>query len=435
MNMTRKEIMPGVWLSHLREDKFKTACLSLSLLTQLEQETAAMNALIPYVLRRGCTRYRDMEALSARMEELYGSAVEPVVRRIGEIQCLGFFASLPEGAFLPDGKGVLEDVAMLMGELLLDPLKRGGLLYKPYVDSEREKMLERLRARINEKRSYSVRRCIEEMCCCEDFAVGGLGGIDECESINYQKLTKRYRELLQSSPVEVFYCGRESFNKVSAAMKDALMTLPRGEIDYDIGTDVRMNSLEEKPRFYEEQLDVTQGKLVMGFRLGQCMEQPDIPALHVFNAIYGGGSFSKLFLNVRERLSLCYYAFSALEIHKGIMLVSCGVDFDKFEPARDEIFAQLEAMRKGDISEEELLAAKACVASDLRSFEDSQAELEGFYLSNALMGAEYSPLELSELVGEVTVETVRDIARSVECDMIYFLSGDGESEEDTDADD
>lgn len=435
MNMTRKEIMPGVWLSHLREDKFKTACLSLSLLTQLERETAAMNALIPYVLRRGCTRYRDMEAISARLEELYGCAIEPVVRRIGEIQCLGFYASVPEGAFLPQGKGVLEDAAMLMGELLLSPLKRGGLLYKPYVDSEKEKMLERLRARINEKRSYSVRRCIEEMCCCEDFAVGALGGEDECESINYQKLTKRYRELLQSSPVEIFYCGRDGFDKVSAAMKDALMTLPRGEIDYDIGTDVRMNSLEENPRFYEEKLDVTQGKLVLGFRLGQCMEQPDIPALHVFNAIYGGGSFSKLFLNVRERLSLCYYAFSALELHKGIMLVSCGVDFDKFEPAKEEIFAQLEAMRSGDISEEELWAAKACVASDLRSFDDSQAELEGFYLSNALMGAQYSPLELSELVGEVTAESVKEIARSLECDMIYFLSGDEESEEDTDADD
>lgn len=435
MNVTRKEIMPGVWLSHLREEKFKTACLSLSLLTQLQRETAAMNALIPYVLRRGCTRYRDMEALSARMEELYGSAVEPVVRRIGEIQCLGFFASLPEGAFLPGGESVLENVSMLVGELLLSPLKRGGLLYKPYVDSEKEKMLERLRARINEKRSYSVRRCIEEMCCYEDFAVGGLGGIDECEGINYQKLTKRYRELLQSSPVEVFYCGRESFDRVSAAMRDALMTLPRGEIDYDIGTDVRMNSLEEKPRFYEEKLDVTQGKLVIGFRLGQCMELPDIPALHVFNAVYGGGSFSKLFLNVRERLSLCYYAYSALELHKGIMLVSCGVDFDKFEPARDEIFAQLEAMRRGEISQAELAAAKACVASDLRSFEDSQAELEGFYLSNALMGAEYSPMELAELVDEVAVDSVQQIARSVECDMIYFLSGDGDSEEDLNEDD
>ena len=101
MELTRTEILPGVWLNALHTEKFKTACLSLSLLTQLKRETASMNALIPYVLRRGTTRYPDMEALSARMDELYGTAVEPVVRRIGEIQCLGFYASIPEGDFLP----------------------------------------------------------------------------------------------------------------------------------------------------------------------------------------------------------------------------------------------------------------------------------------------------------------------------------------------
>ena len=88
MQVKRSEILPGVYLSYLHSDKFKTACLSLSLLTQLKRETAAQNAILPYVLRRGTTLYGDMEALSARMDELYGAAVEPVVRRIGEIQCL-----------------------------------------------------------------------------------------------------------------------------------------------------------------------------------------------------------------------------------------------------------------------------------------------------------------------------------------------------------
>ena len=136
MELTRTEIMPGVWLSHLLTDKFKTACLSLSMLTQLKRETASMNALIPHVLRRGTTRYPDMESLSARMEELYGTAVEPVVRRIGEIQCLGFFASIPEGAFLPGGQSVLHDACELLGQLLLSPATRGGLLLPRYVDSD-----------------------------------------------------------------------------------------------------------------------------------------------------------------------------------------------------------------------------------------------------------------------------------------------------------
>lgn len=434
MEITRTELMPGVWLNHLRSDKFKTACMSLTLLTQLKRDSASMNALIPYVLRRGTTRYGDMEALSARLEELYGAAVEPVVRRIGEIQCVGFYASLPEREYLPGGQDVLRDTAELMGELLLSPATRGGLLLPQYVDSERDKMLDTIRSRINEKRGYSLFRCIEEMCCYEDFAVGRLGGETECQAIHYQKLTKHYRALLQTCPLEIFYCGRAGEDEVASATRDALSALPRGGIDYDLGTDVRMNALEEAPRYVEEELPVSQGKLVIGFRLGECMEDPDIAALHVFNSVYGSGTSSKLFMNVRERLSLCYYASSIIDIHKGIMLVASGIEFEKFGAARDEILAQLEAMKRGEITEAELNAAKAGVASDLRSLMDSQGELEGFYLAQALDGADYGPMELAELAESVTKEDVVAIANSVECDLIYFLKGGGDAGEDEEED-
>ena len=430
MELTRSEILPGVWLNHLRSEKFKTACLSLSLLTQLKRETAAMNALIPYVLRRGTARFPDMEALSARMEELYGTAVEPAVRKIGEIQCLGFYASIPEGEFLPGGQNVLHDAAELLGQLLLAPATRGGLLLPQYVDSEKEKLLDRIRSRVNYKSSYALSRCVEEMCCCEDFAVSRLGGEDECEAINYKKLTKQYHTLLQQSPVEIFYCGRAAEKELRTALRDALITLPRGEIDYEIGTDLRMNALEDRPRFVEEELDVNQGNLVIGWRLGDCMEDPDQAAILVFNAVYGGGTSSKLFRNVRERLQLCYHAGSLADTHKGLLLVSSGIAFDKLEQARDEIFAQLEAMRRGEITEEELSAARAGVASDLRAMTDSQGELEGFLLAQTLDGLEYGPLELAALAEDVTKEDVVRIARSVDCDLIYFLKGGKPEDED-----
>ena len=430
MELTRSEILPGVWLNHLRSEKFKTACLSLSLLTQLKRETAAMNALIPYVLRRGTARFPDMEALSARMEELYGTAVEPAVRKIGEIQCLGFFASIPEGEFLPGGQNVLHDAAELLGQLLLAPATRGGLLLPQYVDSEKEKLLDRIRSRVNYKSSYALSRCVEEMCCCEDFAVSRLGGEDECEAINYKKLTKQYHTLLQQSPVEIFYCGRAAEKELRTALRDALITLPRGEIDYEIGTDLRMNALEDRPRFVEEELDVNQGNLVIGWRLGDCMEDPDQAAILVFNAVYGGGTSSKLFRNVREKLQLCYHAGSLADTHKGLLLVSSGIAFDKLEQARDEIFAQLEAMRRGEITEEELSAARAGVASDLRAMTDSQGELEGFLLAQTLDGLEYGPLELAALAEDVTKEDVVRIAQSVDCDLIYFLKGGKPEDED-----
>ena len=428
MGFNRTELMPGVFLSHLRSDKFKTACMSVTLLTQLRRETAAMNAVIPFVLRRGTTRYSDMEQLSRRMDELYGAAVEPVVRRIGEIQCIGFYGSFPEPDYLPGGEALLGDTCALMAQLLLDPVTRGGLLLPQYVDSEREKLLDIIRSRMNDKRSYALTRCIEEMCCYEDFAVSRFGSESEAENIHYKKLTRHFRELIQTCPVEIFYCGKTDFKAVSAAMRDAFSAMPRGEIDYDIGTDLRMNAVEDHVRFVEEEMDVTQGKLVLGFRLGECMEEPDIPALYVFNAVYGSGATSKLFMNVREKLSLCYYASSAVYLHKGIMLVSSGIEFDKLDAARDEILAQLDSVRRGEITDDELRSAKKSVASDLRAVQDSIGELEGFYLSQALDGLDYGPAELAALAEDVTKEDVQAIAESIECDLIYFLKGSGEED-------
>ena len=428
MEFNRTELMPGVFLSHLRSDKFKTACMSVTLLTQLRRETAAMNAVIPFVLNRGTTRYGDMEQLSRRMDELYGAAVEPVVRRIGEIQCIGFYGSFPEPDYLPGGEALLGDTCALMAQLLLDPATRGGLLLPQYVDSEREKLLDIIRSRMNDKRSYALTRCIEEMCCYEDFAVSRFGSESEAENIHYKKLTRHYRELIQTCPVEIFYCGKTDFKAVSAAMREAFSTMPRGEIEYDIGTDLRMNAVEDHVRFVEEEMDVTQGKLVLGFRLGECMEEPDIPALYVFNAVYGSGATSKLFMNVREKLSLCYYASSAVYLHKGIMLVSSGIEFDKLDAARDEILAQLDSVRRGEITDDELRSAKKSVASDLRAVQDSIGELEGFYLSQALDGLDYGPAELAALAEDVTKEDVQAIAKSIECDLIYFLKGSGEED-------
>lgn len=433
MDISREEILPGVELTCLRSDKFKTACLSLSLLTQLKRETASMNALIPLVLRRGTTQYPDMEALSKKLDELYGTAIEPVVRRIGEIQCIGFYASIPETDFLPGRQDVLCDTAELMGQLLLSPVTRGGLLLPDYVESEREKMAELIRSRVNDKRGYAMLRCMEEMCCYEDYAVSRFGSEADCESIHYQKLTRHYRSILQTSPVEIFYCGRADSRRVARVFRDALSMLPRGEIDYDIGTDVRMNAVEAQPRYVEEEMNVSQGKLVIGFRLGDVMEEPDIAAIYVFNSVFGSGSTSKLFVNVREKLQLCYYAGSSVDIHKGIMLVSSGIEFDKFDAAKAEILSQLDEMKNGNITDDELNAAKSGIASALRSGMDSQGELEGFFLSQTLAGLDYGPMELAQLVEEVTKDSVVSVAKSVECDLVYFLKGSGEAAEDEEA--
>ena len=430
MEYTRAEIINGVWLTHIRSDKFKTACLSITLLTQLQRESAAMNALLPLVLRRGTARYTDMEAISRRLDELYGAAIEPVVRRIGEIQCLGFFASVPEEDYLPAGADTLRGTCELMGQMLLAPNTRGGLLLPDYVDSERDKLIEMIRAQLNDKLSYSISRCIEEMCCCENFAVSRFGDEESAAAIRYQKLTKQYRNLIQTSPIEIFYCGRAEEKRVESLLRDALSTLPRGEIDYDIGTDVRLNALEETPREYTEQMNVTQAKLVIGWRLGKAMDDPNPAALRLFASLFGGSTASKLFVNVREKLSLCYFASAVADVHKGVLRAYAGTEADNVGRAKEEIFAQLASIANGEITDEELSAARADVKSALKSALDVQGALEGFYLSAALDGADYSPEELSALVDDVTKEELVEIARGCECDMIYTLTGDGSEEDD-----
>ena len=430
MEYFREELFPCVSLTAVQTDKFKTGCMTAYLLTQLHRETAAENAVLPYVLRRGTKSLPDMRRISERLDALYGAEIEPSVRKLGEIQAVGFYAGFAEDAFLPGETDVLGEVISLLSELWLSPATRGGLFLPAYVDSEREQLVERIERVKNDKRSWAFRRLRENMCAYEDYATGAYGTADEAGSIHYVKLTKHYKELLAVSPMEIFYCGSLGADAVAEKLSDAFSGMPRGEIDYDIGTDIRMNAVEESVREFTDELSVTQGKLVMGYRLGDCMEDPDIAALYVFNAVFGGCVTSKLFMNVREKLSLCYYASSLVDLHKGLMIVSSGVDFDKFGAAKDEICAQLEAIKRGEVTDDELLAAKKSVASDLRATLDSQYNLEGFYLANTIDGLDFDPEELAEAVECVELQAVVDIANSVVGDAVYYLRGNGEEDSD-----
>lgn len=377
-----------------------------------------------------------MDAIAAACDELYGARILPIVRKKGEILALGFYAGFIADRFAPRGEKLLEPVADLVGEMLLSPATRGGLLRRDYVESEKEKLVDDIRARINDKRDYAAFRAMEEMCAYEDYGCDDMGSEEEAQNVSYVELTRHYHTLLQESPIEIFYCGSAKPQRVERALRDALITLPRGEINYDIGTDVRMNALDAEPRLFTEELDVTQGKLVMGWRMGECMEDPNFAALRVFNALYGGSVSSKLFANVREKLSLCYYADSYVDALKGVMFVSSGIECAKFEEAKNEILAQLKAVADGDFSDEDLSAAKKTVASDLRAATDSPGALESLYLTQMLLGLDYGPVELAALAEDVSKEEIITIASGVELDTVYFLcKGEDEEEEEDEADD
>ena len=421
--VSRRELFPGVWLRTVHTNKFKSAYLSVTLLAPLEPETAAANALIPSVLRRGTAAHPDMESLSAALDELYGGAIEPAVRRKGETQCVGFVASFLDDAYALNGEKILESAAALLGELLLRPYTQDGIFCPDYTAGERANLIDRIRGQINDKRSYATHRLIQLMCGEEAFGTDKLGDETTAAAITPASLWQRYQELLRTAAVEVYYCGSAQPERVEAALRSALSGLPVNEARVVPDCEVRIHA-GTQPRVVEEALDVTQGKLAMGFRTGgiTCWEE-EYPALAMCSAVFGGTTLSKLFLNVREKLSLCYYASSMLEKLKGLMLVSSGIEFDKYQTARDEILAQLEAVRRGEIADWELEGARRTLISGHLATLDDQARQEEFWLGQAAAGLDTTIQELAGQFEAITREQVAQAARKLELDTIYFLKG------------
>lgn len=408
--------MPGVFATCLRTEKFQTGVLSLHLLTALDRQTAAMNAMLPDVLRRGTVRAPDLAALAAQLERLQGARIEPSVRKLGEIQCLGFVVDVPE-----DGAG-LAGIASLLGELLLAPNTRGGLLLPQYVEDAKQKLLAQIRAKLDNSAAYAQMRLTELMCPGETYGVNVLGDEETAEDIDYVPLTRHYRSLLSTAPMEIFYCGSDDPEQVCATMTEALLPLPRGEIDLDIGTDIRLNTVEEQPRRFDEELDGSPGTLVIGYRLGEAMEQPDMAALRVLNALYGGAQPRDPAAKGQAPSAPGCRVCSALDLTKGIMTVTGDVDPADYETVLAALDRRLLALKNGDFTHEALQAARLAVSDAALALTDDPTALEKFWLEQNLLGLDYDPEELAALAELVTKEDVVTAAAGIGCDAVYFRS-------------
>lgn len=418
MNENRREIMENVYLTYLPATKFKTGCLSAQLVTPLRRETAAWNALLPPVLSRGTVRYPDMESLSAAMDRLYGMNLSTTIRKRGERQCVGFVTTVIDDRYAPGGEPLLEPAAQLLGELFLDPVTRGGRFLPEYVESEKTNLIDSIRSIRNDKRDWArPPRLLEEMCAAEPYGVSRWGDEQSAAKINNQKLYQYSQRLLTESRLELFYCGSAERRRVEDALLEAFAALPRG-VPAELSAPERPAAPSE-PRFVTETMDVTQGKLAMGFRCAT----DDIPAMILANLLFGGTSNSKLFMNVREKLSLCYYASSLYARSKGILTVSSGIETKDYDRALAEILHQLEAVQRGEWEDWELAAARSAMRASLQSLGDSQGAMENYYLGQAATGQDESPEELLVLLSEVTPERIRAAAQSVKLDTVYFLKG------------
>lgn len=415
--MTRTELSGGVFLTYLPAKKFKTSVLSAQFIVPLRWETASANALLSAILRRGTVTYPDMGALSARLDRLYGARIDATIRKRGEAQCVGFVASLIDDCFAPGGERLLEPAADLLGELICRPVTRDGLFLEEYFENEKTNLIDAIRSILNDKRAYADSRLLQEMCTGEPYGVPRLGNEQITAALHPQMVFDAYRELISSSRLEIFYSGSAERSRVEDALRSALADLPRKGIEPSPEPVPHVPAPE--PRVLTERLEVTQGKLGMGFSCGS----EDAPALLLGNTLFGGSSNSRLFLNVREKLSLCYYASSNYHRQKGLITVSSGIEFENYQKALDEITAQLEAVRKGRLEDWELEAARSTLLNAYASMGDSQGKLENFYLGQTATGRNETPEELADQVRSVTQERICQAMSTVKLDTVYFLQG------------
>lgn len=412
-------VAPGVTLRALQTDKFKTACFSVNFLRTHRAETAAADALLPSVLLRGSSQYPDMQQISVRLDELYGASFGTLVRRKGEIALTGFYADFIEDAFLPEGESIFADMLAFLEDVLWHPVTEQGVFCKKFVEGEKQNLINTIEATLNDKRSYAAQRMLEIMFRDESYGVPRLGRVEDVERLTAEDLWKHYQDTLLRCPVEIFYAGRKSPEEAAAAFAKVFAQRQEAVWEPLQSSPFRpVSSLKE----VSEPMDVTQGKLVMGLRTPIVQGDSRYAALSLLNAVLGSGMTSKLFVHVREERSLCYYASTAIEKYKGLLTISSGIEFSDYETAKDAILNELEACKRGDITEQELESARLQVLSGLRMALDVPARLDDFYLGMAIQPGEDLPQHM-ERIRHLTVTDLSEAARTLQLDTIYFLKG------------
>ncbi len=421
MKIKRNNLYQNVNLTHIETNKFKNNFISVSFLSNLTLEHASEHALLPSVLLRGTSEHPNLQSMSKKMEELYGSIFNPMVYKVGEIQVCGIYISCPEEDLLPKNSNVLEQALKFSGEIFQHPYTTNSLFYEDYVSSESQKLCSKIRSIYNNKRAYAQFRCIQEMCSGENFAIPALGTISGAEAINAVRLFNEYQKLIKFAPVEVFYCGTKSIEEFEDIFSKVNVIPERQSPVCIHDTDITMSPKVRQPAYKEEEANTEQTNLVMGFRLSKSMKFANLAALQLFNILFGGAPTSKLFTSIREAKSLCYFIDSSINISKGIMLVSAGTDDSDVQTVIQEVNEELDKMKRGIISNFEINTAKKTLINDVGILNDSASALEHFYIANAARKLFFTTTEYVKQIRAVDKNEIVSVAKNISLDQIFIL--------------
>ncbi len=415
-----KQLAEGVRLCMVQTDRFKTSNIKIAMAMPMSSNLSA-NALMLYLLKRSCRQYPDFAQLNRRLDELYGACLSASVMKLGEAQVLSLDITCIDDRFaLEEGESISAGCAALLTGLLFEPNVENGAFDETALQDEKRLLLQRMEEEVNDKRAFAMQRCEELLCQNELYGRNKYGTPEEVEAVTAGDVYAAWQNVLRTAPIMITAVNGSDGKGVEKVFAARFKKAEREPVA--IETEFRAKA--GRFRRVCETFKVNQGKLVLGFRAGMESRKDCFAAETVMNDLFGGNVYSKLFLNVREKLSLCYYCWSRLAARKGIVLVHCGIDTENEKKASAEILAQLADMRAGKFTEEDITASKMGLRERYMSSEDTPEGITAWYCSQVLDDTLMTPADMVKQTDAVTKDEICDAARRMGLETIYMLSAE-----------
>lgn len=422
--LDRVQIADGVYFNTIYDDRFKTSRIAVTMLVGLNRDTVAANAIVPNILTRCCEDYPTFLDLSKKLNMMYGASISGRGGKLGEVQPITISAVGIDDRYSLDGKSVYKEMAQLLCDVLFKPKLTNGCFDEGDFKQEQRQMLDAIDAEYNDKRVYAFNRMLQVMCGDELYSITKNGTKEQVLALTPQDAFNAYKNLIRTARIEIMCLGSTPTDEVCKLFKEKFAGIDREVAEYK--TNVIMSA--EKTKEHTDKLDVVQSKLILGFRTAVAQPQDEVAQTTLMGIVLGGTAHSKLFLNVREKLSLCYYCACRYDGYKGIMYIESGVEKENIEKAKAAILEQVEDMRKGNITDEEISSAKMSVSNSFLSSVDSSSGTQSWYIGQILKGKQRTPQEEADIISAVTKEEIVAAANKLTLDTVYVLTGNDETE-------
>ncbi|MGM9645136.1 MAG: EF-P 5-aminopentanol modification-associated protein YfmF [Eubacteriales bacterium] len=414
-------IADGVKLNYIETDKFKTNYISFNFMAPLDKERSCFNALLCPVLMRGTEKYPTQSSINKRLQYLYSGEIAARNDKAGEYQVFGLKANMLDNRYTR-GTNVTDGITDILCGLIFRPHLENGIFAQSYVEGEKINLIDAIDAEINNKTKYSMLRLNEEMFRSEVFGISKYGTKEQVEKITSAELYGAYRYALERYKIEIYFVGQCDFEKVKEKFASYFKGIKRDVIPLQDANVVLSSSGVKEVVDIEA---VNQGKLCLGFRTGCTPKEDNYYLLQLFSEVYGGSPTSKLFMNVREKMSLCYYCRSVISQRSGSMTVASGIEVKNKKIAEDEIIAQLDAIKRCEITDEELESAKKSLKNGYMQIYDSAESMETWSMFRSIGESKcLSPVEECKKVDSATASDIANIASKMTLDTVYFLKGE-----------